>query len=139
MMKTVALTCGYSTDTNIILVEEFIFLMEINIPNGIVDEDDFLWTEAHNILDNTPPKIGTNKQFRLPSGETIIGVLFEREVRQISKVSFKLKTPGSPFLQISKYQMVFKTKNDFLKYLEANEPDNTDSLLDIEMSNFFPS
>ncbi len=138
MLKTLALTCGYSSDTEIIYTEETIFLMQLNCPENVLDKDHYLWTVAENTLLDKAPDFAAKKEFKLSSGETTIGRLFNKELRQISNVSFKLKETGSTLFRISKCLMVFESKDDFLDYLTANEPDNPDSLLDIKMSNFSP-
>lgn len=136
MLKTFALTCGYSFDTELIIAEESIFLMQLNIPENVLDIDYYLWSVAESTLINMVPDMGTKKTFKSSSGETIVGRLFDKELRQISNVSFKLKETSSTLFRISQHLMIFQSENDFHAYLAANEPDNSDRLLDIKMSNF---
>jgi len=136
MLKTFALICGYSSETEIIYAEEIIFLMQLDLPENVLDEDYYLWSVAESTLINKTPAMGTKKAFRSSSGETIVGRLFDKELRQISNVSFKLKETNSTLFQVSKQLMVFQSEDDFHDYLTANEPDNPDSILDIKMSNF---
>jgi len=138
MLKTFALACAYSFDTEIIMAEETIFLMQLSIPDNVLDEDYYLWSVAESALKNKVPDIGTKKTFELSSGEIITGKMFDKELRQISNVSFKLKETSSTVIQICKHLMMFQSHDDFNDYLTANEPNNPDSLLDIKMSNFFP-
>ena len=137
MLKTFALTCGYSFDTEIIIAEETIFLMQINIPENVLDKDYYLWSVAESTLINKVPDIGTKKTFKSSSGEIIVGRLFDKELRQISNVSFKLKETSSSLFQISRHLMRFQSENDFHAYLAANKPDNSDRILCIKMSNSF--
>jgi len=138
MLKSYALTCGYSFDTEIIIAEEIIFLMQLNIPENVLDKDYYLWCVAESTLMNKVPDLGIKKTFKSSSGETIVGKLFDKELRQISNVSFKLKKASSTLFKVSQHLMIFQSKNDFDDYLTANEPDSLNSLLDIKMSNFFP-
>lgn len=138
MLQTFALTCGYSSNTETIYAEETIFLVQFSLPENVLDKDYYLWTVAENTLRDKLPAMGTKKTFKLPSGETVIGTLVDKELRQISKVSFELKETSSTLFQISKHLMIFQSQNDYLDYLTANEADNPNCLLDIKMSNFFP-
>lgn len=138
MLKTFTLTCGYNFDTEIIIAEETIFLMQLNIPENVLDEDYNLWSVAESTLIDEVPDMGTKKTFISSSGEAIVGRLFHKELRRISNFSFELKKISSTLFKVSQHLMIFQSKNDFRDYLAANEPDNPDSLLDIKMSNFFP-
>lgn len=139
MLKTFALTCGYSCDKEVIYAEESIFLMQLNIPENVLDEDYYLWSVAERALIDELPDIGTTKAFKSSTGDIIAGKLFDKKLRQISNVSFKLKETSSTLIPISNYRMKFQSKSDFLNYLSANEPDNSDRLMNIKMSNFFPT
>jgi len=125
MLKTFALTCGYRSDTEIIYAEETIFLMKLDMPENVLDEDYYLWSVAESTLIKEVPAIGTEKTFKLSSGDAILGILFDIELRQISNVSFKLKETGSTLIQVAKHLMIFQSLNDFLNYLKANEPEKT--------------
>ena len=138
MLKTFALTCGYSSESEIIYAEEIIFLMQVNIPENVLDKDFYLWSVAESTLINKTPAMSTKKAFKSSLGETIEGELFHKELRQISDVSFKLKETCSTLFQVSKQLMAFQSKDDFHDYFTANEPDNPDSILEIKMSNFSP-
>ena len=62
MLKTFALTCGYSFDTEIIIAEETIFLMQLKIPKNVLDEDYYLWSVAESTLMNEVPDMGMKRR-----------------------------------------------------------------------------
>jgi len=138
MLKMFALTCGYSTKTEIIFAVETLFLMQLDIPENVLNKDYCLWSVAESTLINKTPAMGAKKAFKLSSSETIEGELFHKELRQISDVYFELKETSPTLFQVSKQLMAFQSKDDFHDYLTANEPDNPDTILDIKMSNFSP-
>lgn len=137
MLKAVAIICGYKTETNIIFVEELIYLVQFDIPNDVKDVDDYLWDESERILFELTPDFEMHKTFHLTPTEIVIGELFDKEVRQISKVSFKLKKSSPALINISKCFLTFQSEADYSDYLMANEPDNPDKFLNVKMSRFF--